>query len=889
MTQEFHVSITPVRGDEYLIRTEKAAAGVPLAEQQLIWPVEDWLQQARQLMGDPLAGLLQNNRLPAAIATPGPSPEAGTSDAADSLLSLMDLGQQMYNHLFQGILRDSWMTSQGIAQHRGEVLRLRLGLKGPTLPRLPWEVMHSSSQAGLAARPLATGTNVLFSRYQPSVAIAQSNFSQHPSGQIRMLMVIAAPNDQEQLTLKQEAHQLQQELGMRSATLSNGPVEGLPNIQVTILEQPGRKELAQALEQGHYQILHYAGHSDLASAGGQLYLVNSRTGLTESLSGNDLAGLLVNNGVRVAVFNSCRGGYTAAQSADSSRSLTEALVNRGVPSVIAMAEQIPDDVALTLTRLLYRNLKQGYPIDLSLSRARQGLVAAYGSAQLYWALPTLYLHPDFNGYLTVSDRRLNNPADSLARVPHFHAISLPTASDIDADASDAEFATDATDAGGLDEEGLEEAIAVDPVYLSEDELDDLAALDLEDDMAAVEPFIEFDGDQATVTQSESQQPDATALLQPQPGRSEISTTPTGVGESVATRPADSSSGAIASGAMASGTTAPGIAASRAATSAELPQPQRDSPAAPQSQQSQMNRPQRQAYGPNTAVLADSPWSRLIPGRAVWLLLLLPLGLGLGLGGIRLSQQLDRTDGGAVEVDTTVPLGNLSDASTADVVALASQFFRDGDIESGEVALTELLNRGTLEEAEEVLQAIPDEQIADARISFLQGRLEWEGIKRGDREVNVRDARRYWDFAVQQSPQPLYYNALGFALYTEGRTEAAMDTWFETLALLEDQGVAVYPDEALSTGSALTTVGVPDQITNQDALTAYSGIALVLAQMAAEPTPDQPADLLSKAVQIQQVVLQGDPIQFQPENLGQNWLWPNAMVKEWEILQDLRLQ
>lgn len=77
----------------------------------------------------------------------------------------------------------------------------------------------------------------------------------------------------------------------------------------------------------------------------------------------------------------------------------QALVNRGVPGVIAMADRIPDDVALTFTQLLYRHLRQGYPIDLSLSRVRQGLREAHRSAQPLWMLPLLYLRPGFDGYL----------------------------------------------------------------------------------------------------------------------------------------------------------------------------------------------------------------------------------------------------------------------------------------------------------------------------------------------------------------------------------------------------------------------------------------------------------------------------------------------------------
>ncbi|MGB3491272.1 MAG: CHAT domain-containing protein, partial [Elainellaceae cyanobacterium] len=375
VTQEFHISVTPVRDSEYWVRTEQVAPGVPLADEQFIWPVHDWLEQAQHLMNDPLVGLLQGNSTSRAGFASAGSPDANAGASAEpEAKSLVALGRLLYESLFQGRLRDSWMTAQGIAQHRGEVLRLRLGLKGSFLPRLPWEVLNGGIQHAYAgsARPLATGTDILFSRYQPGMgmlgAIAFPT-APKPRQTLRLLMAIAAPNDQQQLKLKQEAEHLQQELKQQAELLQNSAMIGtLPDIQVTILEQPGREQLAQALEQGNYQIFHFAGHSELSSAGGQIYLVNRQTGLSEPMSGDDLAGLLVNNGIQMAVFNSCRGAYTASmatnQEGAGDRSLTEALVSQGVPAVLAMAEQIPDDVALTLTRLFYRNLKQDYPVDL---------------------------------------------------------------------------------------------------------------------------------------------------------------------------------------------------------------------------------------------------------------------------------------------------------------------------------------------------------------------------------------------------------------------------------------------------------------------------------------------------------------------------------------------
>ncbi len=124
MTQEFHISVTLVGQNDYLVRTEQVAPGVPLAEELVTWPVADWLAAAGHLMNDPLNSVLQGDAI------------------VRNSVNLAALGQQLYNELFQGTLRDSWITAQGIAQNHQQVLRLRLGIKDNRLARLPWEVMH---------------------------------------------------------------------------------------------------------------------------------------------------------------------------------------------------------------------------------------------------------------------------------------------------------------------------------------------------------------------------------------------------------------------------------------------------------------------------------------------------------------------------------------------------------------------------------------------------------------------------------------------------------------------------------------------------------------------------------------------------------------------------
>ena len=1061
MTQEFHISVTPVRDNEYWVRTEHVAPGVPLADEQFVWPVQDWLEQARHLMNDPLVGLLQGS----------PPSRMGDSSAGDRALSgssnepsaksLVDLGRLLYEALFQGRLRDSWMTAQGIAQHRGEVLRLRLGLKGSYLPRLPWEVLNGGHRlyAG-SSRPLATGTDILFSRYQPGMgmlgAIAHPT-APKPRQTLRLLMAIAAPNDQQRLQLKQEAEHLQQELKLQTELLQNSAMIGtLPDIQVTILEQPGREQLAQALEQGNYQIFHFAGHSELSSAGGQLYLVNRQTGLSELMSGDDLAGLLVNNGIQMAVFNSCRGAYTANMSPENStddRSLTEALVSQGVPAVLAMAEQIPDDVALTLARLFYRNLKQDYPVDLSLSRARQGLVSAYSSQQLYWALPILYMHPEFDGYLTSGDRALENPADSLIRSPQSSIVSpisashlgqqapliqsLNTSDQTEANVSRAEHFTEQgienSDIAAVNREALANADAVMSPDIQDGEADcqsteELSAGELAapaEELGQAENWTQATDEVAEEASSsgdlnhfsystedqhgvenlseQQQEPEPTRSFEDveavtdevsaaeldlgssvhsfndtSSGNGEVATddfflpeddlkvfdeglateeeaaTEAELDEEVSTwslveelkgsdiRAVDNGSNASANPALqddafthemsgnGSEENVEGLNGSDSFASVGNSSNSQNLTEMLQDSESQLSSDSAAEGGwtnDHVSVEADEDMSAdedtgsaesgnhqlqvvsssaLVPAgtddeeevhhqrprRNLKKVLLLPLagvaGAVIVVLGHNLFPTLDAVNSPTEVSQSNVELEDLPQASTSDVVRFANVSFSQSDLPAGQAAVEELLKRGSVDEAKSALETVPDDQISDPLVTFLQGRLVWENLNQGETDAAIQDVSSYWTFAASQADNPLYYNALGFAHYRQNRFHDAINAWQEALETLEVQGEAVMPNPKTGTEVSYSEDLPNGTVSNPEALTAYAGIALALAQLSVS-SESQPHDALSRAIQIQQVVLQSDPAGFSPEALAQSWLWTEATIQEWQLLTQIRPQ
>jgi hypothetical protein len=837
--QEFHISITPVGHDAYLLRTEAVEAGVPLAETQVTWPVDDWLAQTEALFRDPLQALL---------ATPGvegwPSPETVDNNAA------MQLGQSLYQHLFQGRIRDSWLAAQGVAQNRQQPLRLRLGFKDSRLQRLPWELLYGDD------RGLATGTDVTLCRYYQTQGLSTVDLATMPplapgTAPLNVLVVISAPNDQERLALSQEIQQVMADL--RSLAFSNGgSLPAYPSsrhqlltINLTILEQPGRSELVQALEQGNFQVLHYAGHSDVGETGGDLYLVNRQTGLTESLRGNDLAGLLVNNGIWLAVFNSCRGAYIPqddAQSVWREQNLVQALVNRGVPAVIAMAERIPDDVAILFTQLLYRNLRQGYPVDLCLSRVRQGLMSAHHSDQPLWMLPLLYLRPGFDGYLYASTESAAVVDPLNALTPGLEPALVPP-----------DYSTD-PDISGLAREVFAGHAAIatsQPVPTPSTATTDwLTELDQHEPAAAVAETTAV----ANLVQQLSALPPQPAELS-QPADPSENLLPqwdaaTSVASALPHIPPAEPAKTVAVG-----------ESPKVSTTTTLPTPIAAVPAA-------------------AAASSAPPATGTRPPKWFWWGGAGLVGLGAAIGLLiallprpqaptPLSPQTPESILGP-SYESTDPTPGFSSGSDSVVVISAIQALTTDNPATARQFIEQLLDQRDLNAAQSVIAAAPQPLLIDPDIAFVRGRLNWQQAAVGQSGASPNDALRAWSQALDGRKDFLEaWVAIGFAHYALLDYDQAVRAWEEALRLDEERLRDRDPDG-------------PRQVSSSYTPNAIAGLALARQKQSEQAIDPAERQQLEEEARRNLLLVTGlDPTILDPVLLIQRWLWTPRLIDDWQ--------
>ena len=166
--------------------------------------------------------------------------------------------------------------------------------------------------------------------------------------------------------------------------------------RVDTLVQPTPDELVAKLKSHQYNVFFYAGHGMPAPDGG-LLILNDLGGI----DGTELAQLLVQCKVKLAVFNSCWGAqpYQHQQQAVPRSSLAEVLLHYGVPAVLAMRDPIADREALSFIQTFTQALAHRLSIDEAVAIARQQLLILYKFNQPAWTLPILYMHPEFDGEL----------------------------------------------------------------------------------------------------------------------------------------------------------------------------------------------------------------------------------------------------------------------------------------------------------------------------------------------------------------------------------------------------------------------------------------------------------------------------------------------------------
>lgn len=315
----------------------------------------------------------------------GPSRQLAPDDSSADALSLPRLGRLLFDAAIAGEVRSRLDQSLGqirATPHTGLRIRIQMALGDPKalrLAALPWELLFRSDEGAYLG--LDPRTPVV-----RHLRLAQPTHRVQASGPLRVLVVGSSPRDLEKLALAQELEDLERAW------------KGQEAVKLVFPERLTLSGLRDQLRNDRISVLHFMGHGEIlpGSNTGVVFLEDEHSEacpISGSLLADQLRDCL---SLRLVFLNACKTASVA--SSGFGAGVASALLEAGVPAVIAMQFPVTDRAALAFGREAYRQLAAGGALDIAVAEARLAVRREMPDS-MEWATPVLFLRSESAGVL----------------------------------------------------------------------------------------------------------------------------------------------------------------------------------------------------------------------------------------------------------------------------------------------------------------------------------------------------------------------------------------------------------------------------------------------------------------------------------------------------------
>ncbi len=285
---------------------------------------------------------------------------------------LPELGKRLYHKVFGSAGAVSVLQAWRLQPLQPGVQRqISIASEMPRALSLPWELLHDE-QGFLVLR---TRNPVSLLRRLPQRELGGFQTSFEPP--LRILVITARPDDAGFIDPRSTARELLDEV--------QGQVEA-GTIALEFLRPPTLRALRTRLSNPKLpavQVLHFDGHGVFGEkkdrqgktqTGGKpqgMLAFEDDEGKLDLVEANDVAQVLQDSGVRLAVLDACQSALGAADDAFSS--VATRLIQGGVDAVVAMSASLLVASSTLFFEAFYRELVAGTPAPIAQERARQAL------------------------------------------------------------------------------------------------------------------------------------------------------------------------------------------------------------------------------------------------------------------------------------------------------------------------------------------------------------------------------------------------------------------------------------------------------------------------------------------------------------------------------------
>lgn len=307
-------------------------------------------------------------------------------------------GRLLFERLFAASgIHPAYAESLGVADARGQGLRIKLRILDPVLAALPWELLYDHR----------FGEFLALAQETPLVRYIEAPQPLQPLGVTPPLRILGMAVDPTgAIDLAQERVNVERALA---------PMVSAGLVELSWLAEGTWRALQRALRPGTgpWHIFHFLGHGGLHPSSGEGFLLLAdEQGDASPLGAGDLGRLLAGHPtLRLALLNACHGA--AAGPGGIYSSVAGALVRRGVPAVVAMQFAITQDAGLELSRTLYEALATGMPLEAAITEARVAASLARPD-RIDWAAPVACLRATGGMLFQIASGGANRTAPAAA-------------------------------------------------------------------------------------------------------------------------------------------------------------------------------------------------------------------------------------------------------------------------------------------------------------------------------------------------------------------------------------------------------------------------------------------------------------------------------------------
>ncbi|MCC6602544.1 MAG: CHAT domain-containing protein [Anaerolineae bacterium] len=297
-----------------------------------------------------------------------------------------DMGEILRKFLFPQPIQELFSTTLNVSRAQGkDGIRVRINIneESSELYQVPWEYCRDDKSF------LSLNADTPLVRYMPTNRAPAPISVPSP---VKILLAWANPKSLDELDVQSEIDAVKDALAAFTAS-GKVIIEELPNVSPNTL--------VSKVRQSPPHIFHFIGHGALLpSGGGALALDNGRNAHV-LLDGDRMLRLFQGDDTKLIILSACQSGATSDKSEKSSSSqafmgLAPKLVWGGLPAVVAMQYDLPNQAARPFMQTLYEFLALGKPLDTAVTEARIGLDFNILESP-YWGIPVLFMRaPDGN-------------------------------------------------------------------------------------------------------------------------------------------------------------------------------------------------------------------------------------------------------------------------------------------------------------------------------------------------------------------------------------------------------------------------------------------------------------------------------------------------------------